>query len=586
MSVFKRIASLGRIAGHVRHMAALRDESACRCLGWYLERNARLRPEAIAIKFGDLRYTWAQFNAEANRVAAGFSAHGVQAGDCVALLLENSPQALFLLAGLNKVGIISSLLNCQLSGEALVHVMRSGSPRMVVADAEFIATAKAAIAVLAGEGGTIRLLCSESGSDVVPDFTTLLPDSAANPTGTASQRADAVMMYLYTSGTTGLPKAAIIRNQRFLTMAHLFAGVISKISADDVIYLTLPIYHATGAIGGFGSATVGGAAIALRRKFSASEFWSDCVRYEATVFNYIGEICRYLMAAPAHPLERAHRLRAALGAGMRSDIWSDFQARFNVPRIVEFYGATEGNIGLINLENKPGMMGRLLPGQCLVRIDDESEAFLRNDRGYLIKAGKGEKGILLGRITQTTRFDGYLDSTRNSDKILRDPFGNGSDYFNSGDLAQLHAGRWVSFADRLGDTYRWKGENISTVEVSNLLNACSGIIESTVYGVEVPGCDGRAGMAVLVIKPDFDISTFSAQVQQQLPVHLRPVFLRIKIELATTASFKYVKTQLQKEGFCPRTLTDALYVFDINEKLYVALDGKRFDAIGSGTIRL
>jgi len=585
MPLLKTTTLIGRVAGHAAAMSRLRGEDRHACAANLLEQHALTHPQSIAIKFENRRYTWGQLNAEANRVAAGFHARGLRHGDCVAMVVESSPEALFAILGMNKIGVIASLINTQLTGDALAHVLRSCRPVVVMADGEHLPAVTTTLAVLAGEGLSPALVCADGEAADVPSLQASLPAQAANPASTRLQHANDVMLYLYTSGTTGLPKAAIIRNRRFLTASHGF-GVISQVSRDDVVYLTMPLYHATGMIAALGTALVSGAALALRRKFSAREFWADCVRYEATLFNYIGEICRYLLAAPAHPLERQHRLRAAMGAGMRADIWTRFQQRFGVPRIIEFYGATEGNIALINLENKPGMMGRLMPGQALVRIDEETEAFLRDHKGHLIKAGVGEKGILVGRITSTTRFDGYLDTSRNQDKLLRDPFGNGSDYFNSGDLAELHSGRWVSFADRLGDTYRWKGENISTVEVSNLLNGCAGVLESTVYGVTVAGCDGRAGMAVIVTQPDFAIDALAQDIFSKLPEHLRPVFLRLQGQIATTASFKYVKTTLQKDGFDPATLTDALFVIDPVSRRYQVLDAETHADIIAGRRRL
>lgn len=585
MPLLKTTTLLGRVAGHAVAISRLRGEDRHACAANLLERHALTHPQSIAIKFENRRYTWAQLNAEANRVAAGLQARGLRHGDCVAMVVESSPEALFAILGMNKIGVIASLINTQLTGDALAHVLRSCRPVVVMSDGEHLPAVSEALAVLAREGLSPALVCADGDHADAPSLQASLPAQAANPVSTRQQHANDVMLYLYTSGTTGLPKAALIRNRRFLTASHAF-GVISQASRQDVIYLTMPLYHATGMIAALGTSLVSGAALALRRKFSAREFWTDCVRYEATLFNYIGEICRYLLAAPPHPLERQHRLRTAMGAGMRADIWTRFQERFGVPRIVEFYGATEGNIALINLENKPGMMGRLMPGQALVRIDEATEAFLRDGKGHLVKAGVGEKGILVGRITSSTRFDGYLDSSRNQDKVLRDPFGNGSDYFNSGDLAELHPGRWVSFADRLGDTYRWKGENISTIEVSNLLNGCAGVLESTVYGVTVPGCDGRAGMAVIVMAPDGSIESVAADICRRLPEHLRPVFLRLQHQIATTASFKYVKTALQKEGFDPATLSDAVYVVEAGARGYQLLDAALHADIVSGRRRL
>lgn len=567
MNFARRILSIVRQVHGMRQASG--DENRYSA-GLLLERHAMARPHDIAIKWSFEQWTWKQFNDEANRIAAYFHAQGLKAGDCVALCMENSPEYLFLLVGLNKIGVVAALINPQLSGEPLVHSLRQSGAGHVIADDDLVRTVRAACAELGNESPV--LLGVRDDARAIPSLWSLLPAFAGNPPETRRQRARDLMMYLYTSGTTGLPKAALIRNRRFLTMAHGFAGLLAQADENDTIYLTLPLYHATGAISAFGMALVSGASLALRRRFSVSEFWADCVQHEVTIFNYIGEVCRYLLASPPHPLERAHRVRLAVGAGLRADVWEPFRERFSIPRVVEFYGATEGNIGLANLEGKPGMIGRLLPGQAVARVDADTGDLLRDGQGRLIRARAGEQGMLLGRIGRRTPFDGYLDGKRTGEKVVRNAFGAGSDWFNSGDLVDLHPGRWVSFADRLGDTYRWKGENISTIEVSNLLNRCSGVIESCVYGVSVPDCEGRAGMAAMVVSDDFSLARFSDDVCRSAPVLLRPMFLRLCRALPKTASFKYVKTGLQREGFDPDVVTDPLYVYNPAGQCYEQLD--------------
>jgi len=569
---------------HLNGMRLAAKDDRRYCAAAMLEKHAAARPQDIALKWQSTAWTWAQYNHEANRVAAHFLALGYRAGDCVALVMENSPLYLFLLAGFNKIGVVPALVNTQLAHEPLAHTLRQCAPRMVIADAAFV---PALDALRQGvDGMHWALLSSSEQDDAVASLTASLPEEAGNPPHTSQRRAGDLMMYLFTSGTTGLPKAALITNRRFLTIAHGVGGPMVQAGPDDTLYLTLPLYHATGAMGGFGTALLGGSALALRRKFSASEFWSDCVRFDATVFNYIGEICRYLLAAPPHPQERAHRLRVAVGAGLRPDVWPAFQQRFGIGRIAEGYSATEGNIGLFNFEGRVGMIGRLLPGQAIVRIDPDTEEFVRDARGRLQRVTPGGQGMLIGRIGKATPFDGYLDRTRSEDKILRNAFGDGRDWFNSGDLVQLHPWRWVSFADRLGDTYRWKGENVSTLEVSHLLNACTGVRESNVYGVAVPSCDGRAGMAALVVDSDFDIGRFSTDVHARLPAMLRPLFVRLVPELQKTASFKYVKGPLQKAGFDPARVEGPLFLLDAATQTYQPLDAATHSAIANGEIRL
>lgn len=575
------VPRLRALAAHLRGMRMAAKDDRRYCVAAVLEHHARSMPYAVAVKTHERRWTWAEYNREANRVAAHFLGSGYRPGDVVALVMENSPRYLFLLAGLNKIGVVPALVNPGLSGEPLAHTLRQCRPGCVIADAEFMAAVGAA---LAATGLEASLYSSKDDAADATCIAAQLPAQAENPPQTRDRRAGDLMMYLFTSGTTGLPKAAIITNRRFLTIAHGVGGPMTQFGSDDTLYLTLPLYHATGAMAGFGMALLGGGAIVLRRRFSASEFWDDCVRFDATVFNYIGEICRYLVMSPPHPLERSHLLRVAVGAGMRPDVWEPFQQRFAIGRIAEGYSATEGNIALFNVEGRPGMLGRLLPGQAIVHIDPDTEEFIRDRRGRLQRVRAGEQGMLIGRIGRVTPFDGYLEKKRGEEKIVRNAFGDGRDWFNSGDLVQLHPWRWVSFADRLGDTYRWKGENISTVEVGNLLTACVGICEANVYGVAVPGHEGRAGMAAVVVSDDFDFDGFSASLCERVPPALRPKFLRIVPALQKTASFKYIKVPLQREGFDPSLTDDPLYVHDGNT--WLPIDDDSHQRVIAGDIRL
>ncbi|CAG0965808.1 fatty-acyl-CoA synthase [Myxococcaceae bacterium] len=587
-------AVLGGVAVALPHLVEMwrvgSDETRT-CAGAILERNAARYGDALALADGERRFGWSRLNAEANRVAAWAKAAGLRRGDCVALHAENRAEVVSLVVGLNKVGVVTAVLNPRLHGDPLRHVLERCAPRIVVAEAAAVAGIGAAVERLASPRPLLFRIGEASGGQFphareTPELASVLPDEAPDPRETRDQLGRDVMMLLFTSGTTGLPKAALIRNRRFVSMAHGFAGVLLQARHDDVIYLPLPLHHATGAIAAFGSSLVSGAALAIRGRFSAREFWSDCDRLGATLFVYIGEVCRYLLASPPHPLERSHRLRLAAGAGLREDVWRAFEERFSIPRIVEFYGSTEGNVGIVNLEGRPGMLGRLLPGQCVVRIDPETEERVRDARGRLVEARVGERGILIGRIGKSTPFDGYLDASATRAKVLRDPFGDGIDWFDTGDLVELHAGRWVSFADRLGDTYRWKGENVSTLEVEDLLSRCRGVREATVYGVEVPKADGRAGMAAVVPAEGFEIGDFSAEVRAAFPIRLRPSFLRLRRELETTASFKHVKTRLRSEGIDVSKIADPLLYLDPIASEYRPLDAEILRRLSSGELRL
>jgi len=572
-TVWKNLAFAGRA---LRTLALANLPFQPGSLGAFVERNAARRPAHPALLFAEHRWSWSQLDAVANRVAHWLLARGARSGDVVALALGNRPETVFALAGLNKIGVVAALPHAGVRGEPLRHALGSATPRFALASPETADDLRSAL-----DGSACELTVWDDG------FRAALGTVAATPPGSAHvQPSDALMMLMYTSGTTGLPKAARITNRRYAMMSLGFAHTIGAFRPDDVTYCALPLSHATGAMGGLGGVAAAGTTLALRDGFSTSAFWSDCVRHGATVVPYIGEVCRFLLQAPESPDEHRHRVRLFYGAGLRRDVWLAFQRRFRVPEIVEYYGATEGNVALVNVEGVPGMIGRLNFGQAVVRVDAESGEPIRDAQGHVIAAPEGEPGVLIGRISALTRFDGYTDAGATEKKILRDAFGDGSDWFSTGDLVVKHPGGHVSFSDRLGDTFRWKGENVSTAQVAEVLARVPGVQEAMVYGVAVPGQEGRAGMAALVIAPDFDLERFAGAIDAALPRTARPVFLRILPAPDLTASFKYVTTRFKHEGFDPTVLSDPLYAATGPGGRYEPLTPELHERIGTGATRL
>jgi acyl-CoA synthetase (AMP-forming)/AMP-acid ligase II len=577
------IRAIGYIVRNVREGKALSPAKR-------VELHARTNPGGAAILYESRRITNSELDRAANRVANALTSLGAKKGDVVALVMDNRPEYVMAIAGGSKIGVVVSLVNTHVGGAQLEHALRICAPKFVLVGSEHVEKLAEIreqlpvpvenVLVYSDEGDTASL-------DGARSFDTLLASSAdANPGKTEEQRAEDPLLYIYTSGTTGFPKAALWRNDRFFRAAGLFSQVLLRIRPSHVVYgAGLPMYHSSGVVLGWGVALAGGAAFAMRRKFSASGHWEDCEQFGATHFMYIGELCRYLYNAPPHPKERAHRLQAILGAGLRPEIWEGFQERFAIPKVYEFYGATEGNVGLVNIDCVPGMMGRLQRDHDVFRALPGTAEIERDASGHAIKASPGEKGILVGRITKLNRFDGYVDKKKNDEKILRNPLGDGNDYFNTGDLVKLHDHRWVSFVDRLGDTFRWKGENVSTNEVQEVLNRFDGVRESNVFGVAVPNTDGKAGMAAMVVGDDFDVEKFSDYVKQSLPSYSRPLFLRLQREMKITATFKHVKTDLREDGFDPaKANSDRLHFLD--ESGYVPLTEALHQSIVNGERRL
>jgi fatty-acyl-CoA synthase len=402
-------------------------------------------------------------------------------------------------------------------------------------------------------------------------------------------------LLIYTSGTTGLPKAASISHRRILNWGGWFAGLTGA-SVEDRLYDCLPVYHSVGGIVAPCSMLSAGASVVLTDRFSAKTFWQDIARFDCTLFQYIGELCRYLLKAPRSEFEDRHRLRLACGNGLRGDIWEAFQARFSIPQILEFYAATEGNFSLYNVEGRPGAIGRIpallahrFPA-AIVRVEMDSGTPLRGEDGLCIACGRGETGEAVGRIGAADegggRFEGYTDQGETEKKILRDVFAKGDAWFRTGDLMKLDEAGFFHFVDRVGDTFRWKGENVATSEANEAVLECPGVVDATTYGVTIPGCDGRAGMVAIVADDGFDLADFRDRLARRLPAYACPVMVRFCNVLDSTETFKQKKHQLAREGFDPRLVTDPLFFKDPKSGAYRPVDADAYARILDGAIRL
>jgi fatty-acyl-CoA synthase len=423
-----------------------------------------------------------------------------------------------------------------------------------------------------------------------------LAASAAEPD--RSWRGDLTLkdraFYIYTSGTTGLPKAANISHMRMLFMMVGFAGALDA-KESDRLYNVLPLYHSAGGIAALGPALLTGGSLVIRRKFSVHEFWDDCFRYRPTFFQYIGELCRYLLNAPEQPHERDHNLRAIIGNGLRPDIWDQFRTRFAIPKIVEFYGATEGNVSFLNYDGRPGAVGRQpwymrrLIDTRIARFDIEREVPVRGKDGFCIECAPDEVGEALGRINEQAagrNFEGYTKSSETQKKIIRDAFETGDAWFRTGDLMKRDALGYIYFIDRIGDTFRWKGENVAPSEVAEALGVVTGVKEANVYGVAIPGMEGRAGMAALVTDASFDITKLSEALSGNLASYARPLFVRVQPQIEITGTFKHRKIDLVREGFDPEIVTVPLYWLNPSGTGYESLTRADYAAIVAGSVKL
>jgi fatty-acyl-CoA synthase len=559
--------------------------NATRSIVDIVEQQARRRPGNTAIFYLDQRMSYAELNTRANRYAHWALAQGIGKGSAVALLMENRPDFICAWLGLFKVGAQVALINTNLTGQSLAHSIAISGAKHAIVGMELADNFRAAPFETApllwaeGEGGNLsRALASAKDTS---------PGKSARAGVTLKDRA----FFIYTSGTTGLPKAANFSHMRMLFMMSGFVGAL-KPRASDRIYNPLPLYHSTGGVCAVGMAFFTGGALILKRKFSVHDFWSDVHDYKATMFEYIGELCRYLLNAPPSSLDQGHSIRAITGNGLRPEIWRQFQQRFAIPRIVEFYGATEGNVSMLNYDGMVGAVGRvpnylqwLLPSR-VVRFDVEKEMPVRGPGGLCIECTPDEAGETLGGISSRAgrEFEGYTSKADSEKKLLRDVFRRGDVWFRTGDLMRRDEHGYFYFVDRIGDTFRWKGENVSTGEVGEALLAVPGIREANVYGVAIPGVDGRAGMASLVVDGDFDLDGLPKRLAA-LPPYARPIFLRLAPRIEVTGTFKQRKVDLVREGFDPSSISDPIYALDNDTGKYERLTQTRFSEIQSGQAR-
>ncbi|KAG8448007.1 hypothetical protein GDO86_015200 [Hymenochirus boettgeri] len=556
-------------------------------------------PNKTALIFEGTGATWTfrELDEFSNAVANFLHAEGYRSGDVIGLFMENCNEYVGFWLGMAKIGVEAALINFNLRLDALEHCFSVSNSKAVIFGKEM---SQAMLDVHSLMGKSVRLYClGECDLKTVPlgtEFLNYLLQSASRlPPKDPGREFTDKLFYIYTSGTTGLPKAAIVVHSRYFRMAALvYYGF--GMHSDDVVYDCLPLYHSAGNIVGVGQCLLNGLTIVIKKKFSASRFWDDCAKYNCTIVQYIGEICRYLLNQPVREAESQHRVRMAIGNGLRPAIWKEFTSRFRIPQIAEFYGATECNCSLGNFDNHVGSCGfnsRILPFVYpirLMKVNEDTMELIRSPQGLCISCKPGEPGQLVGRIIQSDplrRFDGYVNESATNKKIARNVFKQGDMAYLTGDVLVMDELGYMYFRDRTGDTFRWKGENVSTTEVEGTLSRLLGQADVVVYGVEVPGTEGRAGMAAIADPSgNCDLEKFGRDLRKTLPVYAHPVFLRILPEVNKTGTYKFQKTDMRKEGFNPYLLKDSLYVLDSQKGRYIPLNEDVYNRIQQGKLKL
>jgi citronellyl-CoA synthetase len=566
-------------------------------LGWSFEQATLRNPDGPALLQGEVALTYFQVNQWANRIAQHLIAQGIRKGDAVAVFIENRPELLLTILAVAKVGAISALLNTSQTRDTLAHSLNLVAPAAIIVGEELVPAFSAVrerVSIEAARTWFVADRDTFSHPGIAPDgfinlMTASADSSSANPASSQQVFFDDPCFYIYTSGTTGLPKAGVFKHGRWMRSSASFGLIALDMRPEDVVYCTLPLYHATGLCVCWGSAISGASGFAIRRKFSASQFWNDVRKYRATTLGYVGELCRYLVDQPPSADDNKHCVTKMIGNGLRPGAWGEFKTRFGVNHICELYAASDGNIGFTNILNFDNTVGFSLMSWELAAYDHDSGAPIRDAKGFMRKVAKGEQGLLLAKIDDKAPLDGYTDPQKTEKVVLHDVFEKGDRYFNTGDLLRNIGFGHAQFVDRLGDTYRWKGENVSTTEVENILLQHPNISEAVAYGVEIRNTNGRAGMAAITPAESLatlDFSELLAFAREQMPAYAVPLFLRVKVKMETTGTFKYQKTRLKDEAFDPgKTGDDPIYAWLPGTQTYVQVTPQLLADIHGGAFR-
>ncbi|KAM6902481.1 long-chain fatty acid transport protein 6 [Xenentodon cancila] len=562
----------------------------------FVEQAQRI-PDKPFVIYDGAAHTYRDVEQRSNRLAHVFLDRvRLRKGDCVALLMNNEPDFLCVWFGLAKVGCSVAFLNTNIKSKSLLHCFHCCGARTLIVGSDLVDSLGGILSSLQGDDIQVWVMRSHSEHANVHTLLDKLDDASNQPVPAQLRSTSSLKsptLYIFTSGTTGLPKAAVITHLQSLKAAAGFWAFGA--TEDDVIYIPLPLYHSAASLIGIGGTIELGATCVLKKKFSASQFWTDCRKHGVTIFQYIGELCRYLCNQPKTELDQVHKVQMGVGNGLRQDVWREFQSRFGDIKMCEVYGSTEGNLCFMNHIGKIGTVGRsnffykVLFKYDLVKYDMVKDEPVKDERGFCQRVKNGETGLLLSKVSAISPFFGYAGSKQLTEKkLMRDVFVKGDAYFNTGDLMAEEQEGFICFRDRVGDTFRWKGENVATTEVTEALGLVDFIQEVNVYGVEVPGHEGRAGMAALITRPNhtFDGDKLFEHACRDLPAYARPLFIRLQEVMEMTSTFKQQKFQLVQSGFNPATVSDPLYVLDYHQKSYIPLTDQIYRSVVSGERKL
>lgn len=581
LNVLKGVAGIlpdfNSILKGIYYLATAKPEK-CSSIGSIFEKRSKQLPDKCFLKYQNTQYSYREFNEWANQISHYLQSQGIKSGDTIAVMMENRPETIACVLAITKLGAIVSMINTTQKEEVLLHSLNTVKIHMAIVGEECTDAFNGIKDQIISHENCSHCFYKDTGEPSTPegfiDLDKVIENQPLNNLEcTAQIKMQQPAYYIFTSGTTGLPKASILTHFRWIKAMAAFGLSAFRIRRDDVYYVCLPLYHNNALTVSWASIVGAGATMALSRKFSASGFWDDCRKFEVTAFCYIGELCRYLLNQPPKENDQDHKVRVIGGNGLRPDIWMAFRERFGIKQIMELYGASECNIAFVNLLNLDMTAGFCPMSYSVVEYDIENDCPILNSKGFMIPVKTNQTGLLIAQVTDRSPYEGYTNASENNKKILSNVFKKGDLYFHSGDLVQQQGYRHVAFVDRLGDTFRWKGENVATTEVEEVTNMFNDINQSVVYGVQVPNTDGRAGMAAISLNTDilkFDFDGFSKHLFAKLPSYAIPLFIRIRKEQDITGTFKYKKGDLKQEGINIEAFDEPVYVLN-NDNQYIPL---------------
>ena len=589
-----------RVIGEIRYIVPLLrykwpdpDDNAS--LAHSFEQSVEKYKNKDFIFFEDQTWTYSEINNTANILAHKLIEDGISHGDKVILFMENRPSYVSTILALNKIGAVGVLINTSLKGEPLIHCINSSDSKKCIFGAELSEPLEGVLSSINITAKSDIYWVQDLPNGNCPEWATdinkiLDLSKTDNLSETNNVTAKDIAFYIFTSGTTGVPKAALFPNVKIVASSTNITRGGYRMNSEDCLYNCLPLYHSTGMMLGLCACIHVGASTFIKRKFSASSFWKEVKKYNTTAFIYVGELCRYLSLQDPVDEEKDNPIIKMVGNGLRPDLWDCFRNRFCVDRICEIYGASEGNGFFMNLLNKDQTIGMTNNKIELLEYDIGENKLKIDIDGNFIRVKENQPGLALVEIGPNAIFNGYTDKKASEEKIFRNVFNDGDSWFNTGDILKtMDVGfalgrKHYQFVDRVGDTFRWKSENVSTNEVAEILNLFNQVNMANVYGVKIPKSEGRAGMVAFNCElKEFKWSDFSKFVAEKLPKYAQPVFIRIIKELETTGTFKLKKNDLREEAYhLDKIKGDQIYIKKPGNSLYEVLDQNYYDIIMSG----